>query len=83
MASWSIRVEQSVQVSAFCHQRVAIGIQDIPEDATDEYFQNLLAGPVRRGFTHLSKAVTEKCDDMRHREQQRMIEETKNMETHK
>lgn len=73
----SVRVEQSVQVTSYCHQRVAIGLSGIPDDASDEQIQALLNGPVHRTFKRLSKAVLDKCDDMRIREIKRMKEETK------
>lgn len=79
MANLSIRVEQTVQVTAYCHQRVALGISDLPDDATDDQIEALVSGTLSRGFKHLSKAVREKCDDMRNREIERMNEETKNV----
>lgn len=79
MSAISIRVEQTVQVTAYCHQRVAIGLSDIPEDATDEQIQAMIDGPVNRGFKHVSKAVLERCDELRNRELERMNKETNNV----
>lgn len=77
MAKISARVEQTVQISQFCHQRVAMSVTDLDaEEATDENLKALMSGPARRTFDHLSKAVLAQCDDLRTREVKRMNEET-------
>lgn len=79
MPEISIRVEQTVQITPWSHQRVAVGVSGLtPEQAADdEYIQGLVSGPIHKTYGHLSKAVIAECDKLRSRERERMIEETR------